>query len=179
MNKKPHNVRLTHEERFELKRVIRRLEGTSQKVRRAKILLSLDLGGPNRTDERIAARFSCCVDTVARIRGRLVERGFWETLNGAKRKGPRPTERLLTGEQEAKIVAMWLGPAPNGYAEWSTRLLARKVVELEIVESISYETIRRTLKRAGLWTARTNTGMEKTLDAYALPYDHSLPEKVI
>ena len=69
-------------------------------------------------------------------------------LDGAKRQDP-PTPKLLTGEQEAKIIAMRLGPAPKGYANWTLRLLARKVVELEIVDSISHETIRRTLKKTG------------------------------
>ena len=80
------------------------------------------------------------------VRQRLVERGFEETLNGKKRANP-PTELLLDGEQEAKIIATRLGPAPKGYANWTLRLLARKVVELEIVESVSRETLRRTLKK--------------------------------
>jgi hypothetical protein len=75
-----------------------------------------------------------------------VERGFEETLSGAKPTTP-PTNKLLDGEQEAKIIATRLGPPPKGYANWTLRLLARKVVELEIVESVSHETIRRTLKK--------------------------------
>jgi hypothetical protein len=76
----------------------------------------------------------------------LVERGFEEALNGAKRSRP-PVEKLLDGDQEARIIATRLGPPPAGYANWTLRLLARKVVELEIVESASYETVRRTLKK--------------------------------
>ena len=60
-----------------------------------------------------------------------------------------PTEKLLNGEQEARIIAMRLGAPPKGYANWTLRLLARKVVELEIVESISHETVRQTLKKTG------------------------------
>jgi homeodomain-containing protein len=143
---KKYTVRLTVEERAELQEVVKKLKGTSEKVRRAQVLLKADADGPNWTDERIAEAFSCRVQTGEQIRQRLVERGFQETLNGAKRKDP-PTAKLLTGEQEAKIIAMRLGPAPNGYANGTLRLLARKVVELEIVDSISHETVRRTLKK--------------------------------
>ena len=80
------------------------------------------------------------------VRQHLVERGFEQTLNGIKRAQP-PTPKLLDGEQEAKVIALRLGPAPAGYANWTLRLLARQVVELEIAESISHETVRRTLKK--------------------------------
>jgi hypothetical protein len=145
---KKYVVRLTDEERCELQEVIRKLKGTSQKVRRAQILLKSDADGPNWTDQRIAEAFSCRVQTVEKIRQRLVERGFDETLNGAEREKP-PTEKLLNGGQEARVIAMRLGPPPKGYANWTLRLLARKVVELEIVDSISHETVRRTLKKTG------------------------------
>jgi hypothetical protein len=139
-------VRLTDQERDELRRVIKKLKGTGQKVRRAQILLKADAEGPNWTDERIAEAFSCRTRTVERLRQRLVERGFDETLHRVERAQP-PVEKLLTGEQEARLIATRLGPPPKGYANWSLRLLARKVVELQIVESVSYETVRRTLKK--------------------------------
>lgn len=143
---KKYIVRLSDEERETLKKVVKKLKGTSQKVRRAQILLKADANGPNWTDERIAGAFSCRTRTVEKIRQRLVERGFDETLDGKKRATP-PTEKILDGKQEAKIIAMRLGPPPKGYANWSLRLLARKVVALEIVDAISYETVRRTLKK--------------------------------
>ncbi len=143
---KKYIVRLTDEERGVLEKVVKKLKGTSQKVRRAQILLKADANGPNWTDKKIADAFSCRTQTVENIRQRLVERGFDEALNGKKRAMP-PTERLLDGEQEAKIIATRLGPPPKGYANWTLRLLARKVVELEIVDSVSRETIRRTLKK--------------------------------
>lgn len=139
-------VRLTAEERNALQKVIKKLVGTSQKVQRAQILLKADADGPAWTDARIAAAFCCRRQTVERIRQRLVESGFQETLDGKKRANP-PTEKLLTGEQEAKVIATRLGPPPRGYANWTLRLLARKVVELEIADAISYETVRRTLKK--------------------------------
>jgi Homeodomain-like domain len=139
-------VRLTDQERSELQVVIKKLKGTGQKVRRAQILLKADADGPNWTDERIAEAFSCRTRTVEMIRQRLVERGFEETLDRVERAQP-PVAKLLTGEQEARIIATRLGPPPKGYNNWTLRLLARKVVELEIVDSVSYETVRRTLKK--------------------------------
>ena len=139
-------ARLTAEERNTLQEVIKKLKGTSQKVQRAQILLKADADGPAWTDIRIAEAFSCRRQTVERIRQRFVEAGFLETLDGKKRENPA-TEKLLDGEQEAKVIATRLGPPPKGYANWTLRLLARKVVELEIVDAISYETVRRTLKK--------------------------------
>jgi len=143
---KKYVVRLTDQERSELVQVVKKLKGTSQKVQRAQILLKADADGPNWTDRRIAEAFSCRTKTVENVRQRLVERGFEETLNGTKRISP-PTQKLLDGEQEVKIIALRLGSPPKGYANWTLRLLARKVVELEIVDSVSHETIRRTLKK--------------------------------
>lgn len=143
---KKYVVRLTDQERSELQGVIKKLKGTGQKVRRAQILLKADADGPNWTDERIAEAFSCRTRTVEKIRQRLVERGFEETLHRVERTSP-PVEKLLTGDQEARIIATRLGSPPKGYASWSLRLLARKVVELRIVDSVSYETVRRTLKK--------------------------------
>ena len=143
---KKYIVRLTDEERGALEGVVKKLKGTSQKVRRAQILLKADADGPAWTDKQIAEAFSCRTKTVENIRQRLVERGFTETLEGKKRTA-QSTEKLLDGEQEARVIATRLGPPPKGYGNWTLRLLARKVVELEIVDSISYETVRRTLKK--------------------------------
>ena len=144
--KKKYVVRLSDEERNVLEGVVKKLKGTSQKVRRAQILLKADADGPAWTDKQIAEAFSCRTKTVENIRQRLVERGFTETLEGKKRTA-QSTETLLDGEQEARVIATRLGSPPKGYANWTLRLLARKVVELEIVDSISYETVRRTLKK--------------------------------
>lgn len=143
---KKYVVRLTDQERDKLRSVVKKLKGTRQKVRRAQILLKADAEGPNWTDERIAEAFLCRTRTIERLRQRLVERGFEETLHRVERTQP-PVEKLLTGEQEARIIATRLGSPPKGYANWSLRLLARKVVELQIVEAVSYETVRRTLKK--------------------------------
>lgn len=144
--KKKYIVRLTTEEREILREVIRKLKGTSQRVRRAQILLKADADGPAWTDDEIAEAFSCWSRTVESIRERFVRQGFQETLEGKTREEP-PTPKLLTGEQEAQVIATRLGAPPKGYANWSLRLLANKVVELQIVDSISYETVRQTLKK--------------------------------
>ena len=141
-------VRLTDQERSQLRDIVKKLKGTGQKVRRAQVLLKADADGPNWTDERIADAYSCRTRTVEKIRQRLVERGFEDTLHGIERAQPA-VEKLLTGDQEARIIATRLGRPPKGYANWTLRLLARKVVELEIVDSVSYETVRRTLKKTG------------------------------
>jgi hypothetical protein len=143
---KKYIVRLSKEERKTLQEVVKKLKGSGQKVRRAQILLKADADGPAWNDNRIAEAFGCRRQTVEVIRQRFVEAGFQETLEGKKRVNP-PTEKLLDGEQEARIIATRLGPPPKGYANWTLRLLARKVVELEIVEAVSYETVRRTLKK--------------------------------
>jgi Homeodomain-like domain len=139
-------VRLSKKERVELESVVKKLKGTGQKVRRAQILLKADADGPNWVDERIAEAFTCRTRTVERLRQRFVEQGFEETLHRVERKQP-PVQKLLTGEQEARIIATRLGSPPKGFANWTLRLLARKVVELEIVDAVSYETVRRTLKK--------------------------------
>ena len=145
MNKK-YVVRLTDEERGVLRIVIDKLKGTGEKVRRAQFLLKADADGPNWTDQQIAEAFSCRTRTVEGIRQRLVERGFQETLDRAQRPSP-PTAKRLDGQPEARLIATRLGPPPKGSANWSLRLLARKVVELEIVDTVSRETVRRTLKK--------------------------------
>jgi len=137
---------VSDEEREVLRDVVGKLKGSSQKVNRAQILLKADIEGPNWTDQKIAEAFNCRTQTVEEVRRRLVERGFDETLQGAKPEKPA-TSKLLDGNQEAKIIALRLGRPPKGYANWTLRLLARKVVELEIVDSISHETVRRTLKK--------------------------------
>ena len=146
--KKKYIVRLSDSERNQLQSVVKKLKGSSQTVRRAQILLKADADGPCWTDVQIADAFGCRTKTVENIRQRLVEFGFDQTLNGKKRAEPaRP--KCLTGDEEAKIIATRLGKPPEGYANWSLRLLARKVVELEIAPPVSHETLRKLLKKTG------------------------------
>jgi transposase len=142
--RKQYIVRLTGAERETLEQVVRRLKGSSQKVRRANILLQADADGPGWADARIAEAYGCRRQTVENLRQRLVTDGFEVALAGQVR-APRP--KALDGAQEAKIIALRLGPPPAGFANWSLRLLAERVVELAIAPAISYETVRRTLKK--------------------------------
>lgn len=143
---KKYVVRLSDREREQLAEVVRKFKGASQKVRRAQVLLKADADGPGWTDPAIADAFGCRRQTVENVRRNLCERGFEQALDGVKRQDP-PTPKLLDGEQEARVIATRLGEPPAGYANWTLRLLARKVVELSIVKSISHETVRRTLKK--------------------------------
>lgn len=143
---KKYIVRLTDSERTTLTEVVKKLKGSSQKLRRAQILLKADADGPAWTDARIAEAFGCRTKTVENIRERFVTAGFEVTLNGKTRTQP-PRPKILDGKQEAQVIALRLGSPPQGFANWSLRLLAEQVVELEIVESISHETVRQTLKK--------------------------------
>lgn len=145
MNKK-YIVELSDIERSLLQDIVKKLKGTSQKVKRANILLKADACGPGWTDAKIAEALDCRTKTVENIRQRFVLEGFEVAFHGKQREKP-PTEKLLDGEQEAKIIAMRLGTPPAGYGKWTLRLLARKVVELKIVDAVSYQTVRRTLKK--------------------------------
>ena len=148
MPQKRYIVRLTDQEREVCRETVRKLNGSSEKVRRAQVLLKADADGPAWTDQQIADAFSCRTKTVENIRQRCVLQGFEQALERKRRESP-PVPKLLNGEQEAQIIALRLGLPPKGYANWSLRLLARRVVELAIVESVSRETIRRTLKKTG------------------------------
>lgn len=145
---KKYIVRLSEAERQTLHQVIKKLAGSSMKVRRAQMLLKADVNGLAWKDQQICEAFGCRRQTIENLRKRLVEAGFEQTLNGKQRDEP-PTPKLLDGRQEAQIIALRLGEPPKGYANWSLRLLAKQVVALEIVESISYQTLRRMLKKIG------------------------------
>lgn len=145
MNKK-YIVRLEDSERDTCKEVISKLKGTSQRVRRAQILLKINADGPAWSDQRVAEAFSCRVQTAENLRKRLVTEGFQVVLD-RKKRDVAPTETILNGEQEAKLIAMRLGKPPAGYGQWTLQLLANQMTALEIVDSISRETVRRTLKK--------------------------------
>jgi hypothetical protein len=143
---KKYIVRLSADERQTLGEIVKKLKGSSQKVRRAQMLLKADADGPNWSDARIAEAFDSNTRTVEKLRVRLVTEGFWQTVEGKRREQPA-TPKILSGKEEAQVIAMRLGPPPKGYANWTLRLLARKLVELEIVDAISHETVRTTLKK--------------------------------
>jgi hypothetical protein len=143
---KKYIVRLSDAEREILRGIVKKLGGSSQKVRRAQILLKADADGPCWTDQRIAEAFGCRRQTVENVRQRLVAEGFETALDGKHAEAP-PRPPILDGEQQAKVIALRLGPPPKGFGNWTLRLLAEKVVELKIAKSVSHETVRRTLKK--------------------------------
>lgn len=145
---KKYIVRLSDQEQDFLEDIVKRLKGTSQKVRRANILLKADINGPNWNDAKIAESQSCQIRTVENIRKRLITEGIDNVLTRKKREIP-PTPKKLDGKQEAEIIALRLGSPPAGFSNWTLRLLADHVVALEIVESISHSTVRKTLKKTG------------------------------
>jgi len=118
MNKK-YIVRLSAKERRTLRELIRKLKGSSQKVRRAQMLLKADVAARTWTDEQIAAAFESRARTVEKLRERFVSEGFEQTLHGKPREQPA-TEKILGGKPEAQLIAMRLGPPPKGYANWTT-----------------------------------------------------------
>jgi len=155
--KKTYIVTLSDSERQTLLAVVKKLKGTSQKVRRANILLKADADGPNWTDQKIADAFLCSRQCVENVRKKLVTEGFDIALNGKKRDTP-PRAKILDGRQEAEVIALRLSDPPKGRNAWTLRLLAEKVVELEIAPAISHNTIRKTLKKTKLRGENCNTG---------------------
>ena len=134
-------VQLEAEERESLSRLIHTGKGAARKLTHARILLHADQAAdrPRLADEEIAAAIEVSDDTVARIRRRFVEEGLEAALERRPTARP-PRARLIDGEAEAKLVAICCGGPPEGRARWTLRLLADKLVELEILESVSHET---------------------------------------
>jgi len=148
--KKVFIVRLTETERSELDALVRKGKASAFSIARARILLKADQGkeGEAQTDAQVAEALSVAAKTVFNVRRRWVEQGLEAALRRKKQDGPsRP--RKLDGKAEAKLVATCCGPVPQGRARWTLRMLAGKLVELEVVDSISPETVRNTLKKCG------------------------------
>ena len=145
---KKYIVRLSDDERDVCQEIIKKLKGSSQKFRRAQILLKADADGPGWPDVRMADAFNCRAQTIEHLRKRLVTEGFAWALAGKKRRDP-PTPCTLDGEAEAQWIAMRLGKPPAGDGHWTLHLLADALVALEIVDSISHETVRKVLKKTG------------------------------
>jgi len=143
---KKYIVRLSDEERAVCQDILKNLKGSSQRFRRAQILLKADADGPAWSDLKIAEAFNCRVQTVENLRKSLVTEGFELALDGKRRPEP-PTPCKLDGEAEAKLIAMRLGKPPAGYGHWTLQLLADELVALEVVDSISHETVRKALKK--------------------------------
>ena len=145
---KKHIVKLTQEEREHLDQVIRSGTATARKIMHAHILLKVDSSpaGPDWSDEQIQQTLSVGAATIWRVRRRFVEQGLEDALN--RRPQPeRPEKRKLTGEVEAHLIAITCGEKPEGEGHWSLRLLAHKLVVMQEVDEVSYETVRQILKK--------------------------------
>lgn len=140
-------VKLTVEERAELSELVRKNKAASWKLDRARALLKCDQGphGPGWPDARIVEAFGGTTRSLENWRKQAVERG---PLSLLERKPQARRATALDGEQEAQITKLACSQSPAGQARWTLRLLSRRVVELEIVETVSHETVRRILKKA-------------------------------
>ena len=147
--RKQYVVRLSEVERASLRTLISRGDAPARAQTHARILLKANRGeaGPEWTDGAIGAALEVDPTTVARVRKPYVTEGLEPALH---RKAPdRVYRRKLDGEQEARLVAVACSEPPSGHKRWTLRLLADRLVELEVVEAVSYETVRRTLKQTG------------------------------
>jgi len=146
--KKKYPVVLTETERDDLKGLIASGTAPARKLTHARILLKADQGpeGPGWVDDAVADAVEVSQPTVSRVRKQYFEDGLRAALN--RRPPNREYHHKLDGEQEARLLALACSEPPEGRARWSLRLLADRMVELEIVEEdISYQTVRRTLKK--------------------------------
>lgn len=147
--KKLYRVTLTEEERSQLNAIIKKQSEKSAQVRRSYILLAADENGEKKwKDSQISHAYAVSQTTVERIRERFVEDGFETVLKGKER--PPLVEKVLDGRVEAHLIALRCSNPPEGYNKWSLRLLANKMVALEYVEHISYESVRGILKKTAL-----------------------------
>jgi transposase len=140
-------VRLTEDERRGLERMVTAGQTAARTLTHAYILLKADAGaaGPRWRDEQITEAFGVSAATVGRIRRRYATRGLEAALH--RQRPRRVYRRRLDGEQEAHLVALACSAPPVGRKRWTLRLLAQRAVELELVEEVSYETVRRVLKK--------------------------------
>ncbi len=144
--KKKYIVRLTKEEQCRVHEVISKGKAAAYKIKHANMLLKADVNGPNWSDTQIAQAFSTTLNTVIHLRQRFVERGFQGAKKKKKREHP-PKQKLLDGRKEASLRALRCSEPPTGRARWTLRLLADTLVEFQVVDTISHETVRQTLKK--------------------------------
>ena len=148
MPQKKYLVTLTLEERDQLTRLTSAGKASARTLTRARILLKADQadGGPAWRDADIAEALDCGLRTVERVRQRFVERGLDDALTHKEQQTPR-LQPVFDGAAEARLIALACSQPPDGRAGWTLRLLAGRLVELEVVESVSRETVRRALKK--------------------------------
>ena len=144
---KKHVVKLTAPERLQLQSLLRAGQAPTRTLTRVRILLKADSGpgGPAWTDAAIQQALDVGQGTIERIRRRYGERGVEGTVH--HRKPRRVYARKLDGKAEARLIALACGETPSGHGRWSLRLLADRMVELGYVENVSYQSVRRVLKK--------------------------------
>jgi transposase len=144
---KTHRVRLTADERQALEALVTKGRAAARRLTRARVLLKADEGaqGPGWTDEAIAAALDVSAGLVERLRKRAVAEGPLTAIE--RRQSKNPPRRKLDGRQEAQLIALSCSAPPDGREGWTLRLLADTMVELEYVDLVSYETVRRVLKK--------------------------------
>lgn len=144
---KRYRVTLTPDERAELEKLISTGKAAAKRLAHARALLKVDEadGGPAWTDEQAAEALDLCTRTIERLRQRFVEQGLEAALVPPRSKGIY--QRKFDGVQEAKVIAIACSKPPAGKKKWSLRLLAERVVELQIADHVAHETVRRVLKK--------------------------------
>ncbi len=182
---KKHIIELSCEQRQQIEQVIRSGTAPARKIMHAHILLKSEQGW---SDKQIMNAFGTGESTIWRVRRRFLEQGFEDALS--RRPQPeRPEKRILNGVHEAHLIALCCGPQPEGRARWSMRLLADRFVQIGEVETVSYETVRRTLSKNELkpwlkeyWCIPPKSNaefvyhMEDVLEVYQRPYDARFPQ---
>lgn len=144
--KEKYRVVLTPEEQAQLTVVVSKGQSSAPRIRHAHILLHVDENGIGGTDEQAAHAYHCHPDTVHNVRQRYVKEGL-EAALGRKRREQPPCPPRLDGEGQARLTQLACSTPPEGYGRWTLQLLADHMVLLEVVESISHQTVMRTLKK--------------------------------
>ena len=154
---KKYIIRLTEEERQELISITRRGKHAARKIIHAKVILEADeSSGLRKTDKEIASNLGIGASTVERIRVQFVEEGLESALNRKPRTIKKPLK--IRGDEEAHLIALCCSTPPAGQARWTLKLLADRLVEMEIMESVSPATVGRALKKTNLSLGRRRSG---------------------
>jgi transposase len=154
---KTYIVRLTDDERQELVQLTKSGKAAASKIKHAQLLLHVDANGPHWSDAHVAKALHCHGNTVRNVRQRFVEQGLEAAL--VRKKQVKPSrQRLLDGAKEAHLIALRCSQPPAGQATWTLKLLADQLVALHVVETISYETVRQTIKKTSSSRTYTSVG---------------------
>ena len=148
MNKK-YIVRLTAQEQKELENLVKKGKTQAYRIKHANILLAIDADGPNWSDHQTAKAYKCHENTARNVRQRFVEQGIEIALERKERQFPS-RKRIIDGDREARLISIACSSPPKGHAKWTMQMLADELVILKVVDSISGQTVWRTLKKTNL-----------------------------